>query len=67
MVHKNMKITIAVMEENPDGDSLAEVFTDLPYDPFVGAEKIIGRKVLSTEVMIEDAEIVKYYVIARKP
>jgi hypothetical protein len=67
MIHTEMKITIIVMEENPDKDSLAEFFTDLPFDPFVGAERIMHRDVLSTWVRVEGQEISKYYIVARKP
>jgi hypothetical protein len=67
MIHTDMKITIIVIEENPTKDSLAEFFTDLPYDPFVGAESIMGRKVVRTWVAVENAEIRKYYMIERKP
>jgi hypothetical protein len=66
MTHVNSKITIIVMEENPTNDSLAEFFTDLPFDPFVGAERIMHRDVLSTWVRVEGQEITKYYVVARK-
>jgi len=67
MIHTDMKITIIVIEENPDKDSLIEFFTDLPFDPFVGAEKIMSRKVVHTFVSVEKSEIKKYYMIERKP
>jgi hypothetical protein len=66
MTHVNNKITIIVMEENPDKDSLVEFFTDLTFDPFVGAQTIMHRKVVTTFVVVKDSEIRKYYMISRK-
>jgi hypothetical protein len=66
MIHTDMKITIIVMEESPTNDSLAEFFTDLTFDPFVGADRIMHRDVVYTWVRVEGQEITKYYVVASK-